>query len=287
MAACAGLPLVEDRKDPRKTTTYGVGQLILAAAAKGVKKIIVGLGGSSTNDGGCGAAAAVGVKFYNDKGEAFVPTGGTTHEIARIDMSGRDKSLEGVEIVTMCDIDSPLCGPAGASAVYGPQKGASPEMIPRLDAALRRFADTAARVFPGCDPDATGSGAAGGLGFGFAAFLGAQLRPGAAIVLEETGLTGLLSGSDLCFTGEGRFDFQTSMGKAPAAVARLAREQGVPVIALAGSVQPDAPLGEIDAVFPVPRAPMSLADAMDPETARQNIAAAAEQILRLWLRARQ
>lgn len=144
-----------------------------------------------------------------------------------------------------------------------------------LDAAGSPIPDGAAGLEQLCSIDAS------------AAFLGAQLRPGAAIVLEETGLTGLLSGSDLCFTGEGRFDFQTSMGKAPAAVARFAREQGIPVIALAGSVQPDAPLGEIDAVFPVLRAPMSLADAMDPETARQNIAAAAEQILRLWLRARQ
>lgn len=288
MASAAGLPLVPpDRRNPLYTTTRGVGELLCDALDRGCRNFLIGIGGSATNDGGAGMLAALGFRLLDAAGSPIPDDAAGLEQLCSIDASAARPELRDCRFSIACDVENPLCGPTGASAVYGPQKGASPEMIPRLDAALRRFADTAARVFPGCDPDVPGSGAAGGLGFGFAAFLGAQLRPGAAIVLEETGLAGLLSGSDLCFTGEGRFDFQTSMGKAPAAVARLAREQGVPVIALAGSVQPDAPLGEIDAVFPVLRAPMGLADAMDPETARQNITAAAEQILRLWLRARQ
>ena len=282
-----GEPVRAEYRNPLYTTTRGVGELLCDALDRGCRNFLIGIGGSATNDGGAGMLAALGFRLLDAAGSPIPDGAAGLEQLCSIDASAARPELRDCRFSIACDVENPLCGPTGASAVYGPQKGASPEMIPRLDAALRRFADTAARVFPGCDPDVPGSGAAGGLGFGFAAFLGAQLRPGAAIVLEETVIAGLLPGSDLCFTGEGRFDFQTSMGKAPAAAARLAREQGVPVIALAGSVQPGAPLGEIDAVFPVLRAPMSLADAMDPETARQNIAAAAEQILRLWLRARQ
>ena len=139
MASCAGLPLVEDRKDPRKTTTYGVGQLILAAAESGVEKIIVGLGGSSTNDGGCGAAAAVGVKFYDRDGKEFVPTGGTTADICKIDLSGKAEILNKVEIVTMCDIDNPMYGPTGASHIFGPQKGADEAMVLELDEGIKNL----------------------------------------------------------------------------------------------------------------------------------------------------
>lgn len=145
MAACAGLPLVEDRKDPRKTTTFGVGQLVLDAANRGVRKIIVGLGGSSTNDGGCGAAAAIGVRFHNKKGEAFVPTGGTLHEIERIDISGRSGALNGIEFITMCDIDNPMYGPTGAAHVFAPQKGANPEMVLMLDEGVKSLAEVIKR----------------------------------------------------------------------------------------------------------------------------------------------
>lgn len=288
MASAAGLPLVPpDRRNPLYTTTRGVGELIADALDRGCRNFLIGIGGSATNDGGAGMLAALGFGLLDAQGRPVPDGAAGLEQLCRIDTAGVRPELRDCRFRIACDVENPLCGPRGASAVYGPQKGASPEMVSRLDAALRRFAELAAPAFPGCDPDRPGSGAAGGLGFGFAAFLGAELRPGASIVLEETGLAELLRGSDLCFTGEGRFDFQTSMGKAPAAVARLAREQGVPaVIALAGSVQPGAPLGGIDAVFPVLRAPMTLAEAMDPDTARENIAAAAEQILRLWLAAR-
>jgi glycerate kinase len=170
MAACAGLPLVEDRKDPRKTTTYGVGQLILDAANRGVKKIIVGLGGSSTNDGGCGAAAAVGIKFYNASGDEFVPTGGTLHEIERIDMSGKAKMLNDIEIITMCDIDNPMYGPTGAAYVFAPQKGADPEMVLLLDEGLKHLSKIIKRDLNKDLSKVPGSGAAGAMGAGMIAF---------------------------------------------------------------------------------------------------------------------
>ena len=287
MASAAGLPLVPpDRRDPLHTTTRGVGELIADALERGCRNFLVGIGGSATNDGGAGMLAALGFGLLDTDGQPIPDGAAGLEQLCRIDTAGVRPELRNCRFRIACDVENPLCGPTGASAVYGPQKGAGPKVIPRLDAALRRFAEQAAAAFPGCDPDLPGCGAAGGLGFGFAAFLGAELRPGAAIVLEETGLAGLLPGSDLCFTGEGQFDCQTSMGKAPAAVARLARAHGVPVLALAGSVQPDAPLGKMNAVFPVLRTPMTLTEAMDPDTARRNIAAAAEQILRLWQAAR-
>lgn len=224
-----GLPLVPpDRRNPLYTTTRGVGELLCDALDRGCRNFLIGIGGSATNDGGAGMLAALGFRLLDAAGLPIPDGAAGLEQLCSIDASAARPELRDCRFSIACDVENPLCGPAGASAVYGPQKGASPEMIPRLDAALRRFADTAARVFPGCDPDVPGSGAAGGLGFGFAAFLGAQLRPGAAIVLEETGLTGLLSGSDLCFTGEGRFDFQTSMARRPAAVARLGPGTGCP-----------------------------------------------------------
>ena len=287
MAEAAGLPLVpSDRRDPLSATTRGVGELLCDALDRGCRSFLVGIGGSATNDGGAGMLAALGFRLLDRQGNPIADGAAGLEQLWEIDCSGVRPELADCRFRIACDVQNPLCGPAGASAVYGPQKGASPELIPRLDAALARFAAVAGDRFPGCDPALPGAGAAGGLGFGFAALLGGQLRPGAAIVLEETGLDALLEGCDLCITGEGRFDAQTSMGKAPAAVAALAHARGIPAVALAGSVQPDAPLGEIDAVFPVPRGPVSLAEAMDPAAARRNIAAAAEQLLRLFLAAR-
>ena len=169
MASCAGLPLVEDRKDPRKTTTYGVGQLILAAAESGVEKIIVGLGGSSTNDGGCGAAAAVGVKFYDKDGKEFVPTGGTTADICKIDLSGKAEILNKVEIVTMCDIDNPMYGPTGASHIFGPQKGADEAMVLELDEGIKNLSRAITEAIGKDISEVPGTGAAGAMGAGMIA----------------------------------------------------------------------------------------------------------------------
>lgn len=259
MASCAGLPLVEDRKDPKKTTTYGVGQLILAAAAKGVKKIIVGLGGSSTNDGGCGAAAAVGIKFYNAAGESFVPTGGTTGEIASIDFSGRDASLNGIEIVTMCDIDNPMYGPTGASHVFAPQKGADPETVLFLDKGIQNLCEVIKKD-KGVDLSETpGGGAAGAMGAGMIAFFDSRLQMGIQTVLDTVEFDRVISDADMVFTGEGKLDSQSLRGKVVIGVAARAQKQSVPVTVIVGGAADN----DIDAayemgvtsVFPINRLP--------------------------------
>lgn len=282
MAACAGLPLVEDRKDPRKTTTYGVGQLILAAAAKGVKKIIVGLGGSSTNDGGCGAAAAVGVKFYNDKGETFVPTGGTTHEIARIDMSGRDKSLEGVEIVTMCDIDNPMYGPTGAAHVFGPQKGADPEMVLFLDVGIKHLAEVIKRDLGQDIALMPGSGAAGAMGAGMVAFFGSRLQMGIETVLDTVRFADVISDADMIFTGEGKIDSQSLRGKVVIGVAKRAKLQNVPVTVIVGGadndIDPAYGMG-VTAVFSINRLPQDFS--VSRHKSVENMTLTADNVLRL------
>jgi len=212
MAACAGLPLVEDRRDPRKTTTYGVGQLILDAANRGVSKIVVGLGGSSTNDGGCGAAAAIGVNFYNEKGEKFIPTGGTTHEIARIDLSEKTTALDGIEIVTMCDIDNPMYGKTGAAHVFGPQKGADPEMVLFLDEGIKHLAEVINKDLGMDLSTVPGTGAAGAMGAGMIAFFGSKLQMGIETVLDTVNFSEVIEGADAIFTGEGKIDFQSRQG---------------------------------------------------------------------------
>lgn len=239
MAAAAGLPLAEGRLDPEKTSTYGVGQLIKAAAAEGAKKIIVGLGGSATNDGGAGAAAALGVRFLDEAGQPYVPTGGTLKWLTAVDTSFLDPVLEGVELVTMCDIDNPLCGPTGASAVFGPQKGADPEMVQRLDANLSHLADIMARDLGKDLRDMPGAGAAGGMGCGMAGFLNSRLQMGIETVLDTVGFDELLAGADLVITGEGRIDGQSLRGKVVIGVARRAKIQGVPVVAVVGDIGDD------------------------------------------------
>lgn len=239
MAACAGLPLVGEKMDPTRTTTFGVGELILHAAKSGARRIVVGLGGSATNDGGTGAAAAVGVRFYDSEGNSFVPVGGALSRIARIDKSGIDPALEGVEIVAMCDIDNPLCGPSGAAAVFGPQKGATPEMVKELDAGLFSMAQVIARDLGDNPAQQPGSGAAGGMGAGMLAFFGARLQMGIETVLDTVGFDALLGGSDLVLTGEGKIDGQSLRGKVVVGVARRAKKQAVPVVAIVGDIGDD------------------------------------------------
>ena len=281
MAAAAGLPLAAGREDPRRTTTYGVGELILDAAARGVKKIIVGLGGSATNDGGCGAAAAVGVKFYNESGESFVPTGGTLCEISRIDMTGRAAVLDGVEIVTMCDIDNPMYGPTGAAFVFAPQKGADPAAVQELDAGLRHLCDVM-RESLGADVSALpGGGAAGAMGAGMSVFFGSSLKMGIETVLDTVGFDTMIADADLIFTGEGKIDSQSLRGKAVIGIARRAKKQNVPVIAVVGGAEGDmsAAYDEgVTAVFTVNRLPQPLSESS--RFTAENLAFAMENILR-------
>jgi glycerate kinase len=236
MAACAGLPLAGDKLHPDKTTTYGVGQLISDAAKRGCKKIIVGLGGSATNDFGAGAAAAAGVRFLDKDGREFIPLGGTLSQIAGIDKSGMPAELQSVEIITMCDIDNPLYGPYGAAYVFAPQKGAGAAMVDFLDQELRAASETVNREL-GIDVSALpGAGAAGGMGGGMVAFFGSRLQMGIETVLDTVNFDRLLPGTDLVLTGEGKIDSQSLRGKVVIGVARRAKKQGVPVIAIVGDI---------------------------------------------------
>ena len=239
MAACAGLPLVEGRQNPEKTTTFGVGQLMLDAVKRGCRKIIVGLGGSCTNDGGAGAASACGAKFYDAAGRVFTPVGGTLNHIARVDLSGLKAQMKRIEIVAMCDIDNPLCGPQGAAAVFGPQKGADGAMVARLDGGLCYLAEVVRRD-TGCDAmDAPGAGAAGGMGYGMLACFGAKLQMGIETVLDTVSFETLAQRADIILTGEGRMDGQSLRGKVVMGIARRAKPLGVPVVAVVGDIGDD------------------------------------------------
>lgn len=239
MAAAAGLPLVEDRLHAGQTTTYGVGQLILAAVESGAKKIILGLGGSATNDGGVGAACALGVRFLDQSGTAYLPTGDTLDRLAHIDMSGLCPGLNDVKLVTMCDIDNPLCGPAGASLVFGPQKGASPAETVSLDNNLRNLARVIQDDLGKDILDLPGAGAAGGMGGGSVAFLDSRLQMGIDTVLDTVGFDRLLEDADLVLTGEGRLDTQSLRGKVVIGVAARAKKAKVPVVAVVGDIGDD------------------------------------------------
>ena len=236
MAAAAGLPLVGDALNPAKTTTYGVGRLMADAARRGCKKIIMGLGGSATNDFGAGAAAACGIRFLDDAGKEFVPVGETLSRIARIDPRGLLPGLSAAEIITMCDIDNPLYGVNGAAHVFGPQKGADPAMVEFLDGQLRSVSETVKREL-GIDVSVQpGAGAAGGMGGGMAAFFGSRLQMGIETVLDTVRFDSLLPGTDMVFTGEGKIDTQSLRGKVVIGVARRAKKQGVPVLAIVGEI---------------------------------------------------
>ncbi|MCY7863466.1 glycerate kinase [Bacillus haynesii] len=237
MAAASGLHLVPPgQRNPLLTTTRGTGELILDAAEKGVSTIIIGLGGSATNDGGAGMAAALGAKFLNRDGEEIENGGGALAEIAKIDVSGLNPKLKHIQFEAACDVDNPLTGPRGASAVFGPQKGANSEMTALLDQNLKHYA-AAVKAELGCEIDSIpGAGAAGGLGAGLCAFLNAELKSGVDIVLDTLSFSERIKGADLVITGEGKIDGQTVSGKTPAGVAKRARSENIPVIAFAGSL---------------------------------------------------
>lgn len=282
MAACAGLPLAEGRLNPERATTYGVGELLLAAKEAGCTKAILGLGGSCTNDGGAGAAAALGAKFTRADGAAFVPTGGTLGEIAALDVSPVAQALQGMELTAMCDIDNPLYGEAGAAAVFAPQKGADAAMVARLDAGLRHLGQVAARCLGRDFSHLPGAGAAGGLGFGMAAFCGAQLRMGIDAVLDAVGFDSLLPGTDVVFTGEGKIDSQSARGKVVSGVAARCRKAGVPVVAVVGQIGQgfeEMYQQGLTAVFSINRAAQPFAESRFH--AGENLALTMENIARL------
>ena len=240
MAAAAGLPQVGALRCPGTATTYGVGELIAHAAHSGCRKILLGLGGSATNDGGCGCAAALGVRFYDAAGQSFIPVGDTLGRIARIDTAKADELLRSVEITVMCDVTNPLYGPTGAAYVFAPQKGADAEKVKSLDAGLRHFGDVI-RSQLGIDVSRMpGAGAAGGMGAGCVALLGGTIQSGIDAVLDVTGFDRQLEGADLVITGEGRIDSQSADGKVVSGVARRTRAKGVPLIAIAGGIADSA-----------------------------------------------
>jgi glycerate kinase len=283
MAKASGLTLVpEDLRDPRITTTRGTGELLLAAAEIGCSSVIVGIGGSATNDGGAGMAQVLGVRLLDAHGQELGHGGINLAQLDRIDDSGLDPRIKEMEIIVACDVTNPLCGPTGASAVYGPQKGATPEMVRHLDAALANYAKVKKRDLGKEIAEIPGSGAAGGLGAGMLAFLSAKLQRGVQIVIDVVGLEEAVKDCDLVVTGEGGVDAQTAYGKAPAGVAEVAYRYGKPVIIIAGSVADDATnLHDhgIHAIISLVRRPMSLADAI-----RQTptlLTDSAEQVARL------
>lgn len=266
MASASRLSLVPpDRRDPWRTTTRGTGELLLAAVSAGARRVILGIGGSATNDGGAGLGQALGFRLLDSDGRELGPGGGELGRLARIDSSGRAASLDPVEVAVACDVTNPLCGPRGASAVYGPQKGADAAMVESLDRHLAHFADVVERDLHVAIRDIPGSGAAGGLGGGLVAFAGGRLQGGVDLVIEAVDLRSRLQGADLCLTGEGALDGQSAYGKTAVGVARLAHSVGCPTLALAGSIGPgaEAVLDQgVDAFFSICPGPIPLEQAL-------------------------
>lgn len=285
MASSSGLPLVPvDKRDPLISTTYGVGDMIKDAVGRGCRDFIIGIGGSATNDGGVGMLQSLGFRFLDEYGKETGIGGKYTADIRDIDVSGALPELKECRFSIACDVDNPLCGERGASHIYGPQKGASPEDVLFLDGALRSFSEVTKEKLGVDCAEIPGSGAAGGLGYGFMAYLGGELRPGVEIILDATGIDSALEGADYVITGEGRIDAQTAMGKAPSGVAARAKRAGATVIGIAGCVSDDAYLCNdrgIDAIFPVIDRAMPLEEAMDRDTTIKNIRKTVAQIFRL------
>ncbi len=285
IAAAAGITLLSSsERNPLQATTYGVGELIAAAIKSGYRKFLVGLGGSATNDGGVGMLQALGFEFLDGQGRQ-IPLGSAGLEILKeIRVENALPELKDCEFRIACDVKNPLCGALGCSAVYGPQKGATEEMIASMDGWLSRYAELTRKMFGSSFEHTEGAGAAGGLGFAFLAYLNGKLRSGIELVMNATGLNEKLLNADVVVTGEGRLDGQTGMGKAPVGVAKLAKRYSIPVIAFSGAVTKDAGAcndAGIDAFFPILRAPCTLETAMDIQNAYENLKATSEQAFRL------
>ena len=283
MAQCAGLPLVEGRANPLATTTQGVGELMAHAIESGCRRLVLGLGGSCTNDGGAGMAAALGAVFRDADGRAFVPVGGTLAAIAACDASAVAARLAGIEVVAMCDVDLPMHGPRGAACVFAPQKGASEADVRLLDDGLRHLDGVLRRMRGVSVAEVPGAGAAGAMGAGVIAFLGGRLQRGIDTGLAAVGFDRHLYGADLVITGEGRLDAQSASGKVVSGIVRRAKHSRVPVVVLAGEVDLDAAALEalgVAAAFPINRKCEPFATAR--LHARESLRATAEQVLRLW-----
>lgn len=264
MAAASGLTLVpEGKRNPLITTTYGTGQLIKAALNQGCRKMIIGIGGSATNDGGAGMLQALGVKLLNQEGKEVGFGGGELKKIVKIDISSLDNRLSDIRVLVASDVNNPLCGPMGASRIYGPQKGATPEIIEELDKSLSYFAGLIKRDLNKDIKDIPGAGAAGGLGASLMAFLNAELRPGIEIMIEAVKLEQAIKDADLVITGEGKIDSQTIYGKAPIGVAKIAKKHNVPVVAVAAIIEEDSRIFQsygIDTLIKVSEPPMRLSE---------------------------
>jgi glycerate kinase len=281
MACVAGLPLVENRKNPMLTTTYGVGELILDACKHGVKKIIVGLGGSCTNDFGCGAAAACGIKFLDGKGNEFIPTGKSLKDIISIDFSSKNPLLNGVEIVTMCDIDNPPFGKNGAAHVFARQKGADDDMIAQLDLGVENLCSVCEKTLKKDFSNLAGGGAAGAMGAGMVAFFNSQLLMGINTVLDTVNFSQIIKDASVIFTGEGKIDGQSLRGKVVIGVARKAKEQNKPVIAVVGGAEGDIAQAYeqgVSAIFTINRLPQDFS--ISRYKSEENLAFTFDNILR-------
>lgn len=290
MSSAAGITLVsEAERNPMDTTTFGVGEMIIDAIRNGCRKFVAGIGGSATNDGGTGMLSALGFEFLDKEGNK-IPLGAKGLEkLYRIKTDNVIPELCECRFRIACDVTNPLCGENGCSAIYGPQKGATPENIPVMDSLLKNFAVLTKEIFPEADAEYPGAGAAGGMGFAFMAYLSGELVSGIELVMSETGLEEKIKDSDVVITGEGRLDSQSANGKAPVGVAKIAKKYGKTVIAFSGCTRDDAGiLNEhgIDAFFPILKAPCTLSEAMNSENAAKNLADTAEQAMRLYKTAR-
>lgn len=285
MSAAAGITLVpEESRNPMNTTTYGVGELILDAIERGCRHFIVGIGGSATNDGGVGMLQALGYDFLTREGKSISYGGNGLRELARIEETNVHPMLKECTFKVACDVTNPLCGENGSSAIFGPQKGATPEMVQELDQLLLHYAELSKKINANADRFYPGTGAAGGMGFAFLTYTNATLESGIQIVLTETNLEELIATADVVVTGEGRLDGQTSLGKAPIGVASLAKKHQKKVLAFAGAVTPDAKECNqhgIDAFFPILRGVVILKEAMNKEVAHQNMVDTVEQVFRV------
>ena len=282
MAACAGLPLVEDRKNPLLATTYGVGTLIKDAISRGACEIILGLGGSATNDFGCGAAASLGVRFFDGEGKSFIPTGSTLASVEKIDLSGVFSKLKGVNITLMCDVKNPVFGERGAAYVYAPQKGASPKDVELLDRGLRHICEVVKRELGKDVSTLSGGGAAGAMAGGMIAFFDALVKMGIDAVLDAVDFDRILEGADVVFTGEGKIDSQSLEGKVVCGVAKRSLRKGVPVVAIVGGIDGDiSPIYElgVNSVFAINRMPEDFS--VSRYKSRENLRATVDDILRI------
>lgn len=288
MSAAAGITLIsENERNPMKTTTFGVGEIIRDAIGKGCRNFIVGIGGSATNDGGVGMLSALGYEFLDKSGNSIGFGAAALENLAVISDKNVIPELKNCKFKIACDVNNPLCGEYGCSAVYGPQKGATPQDIAKMDKWLENYAELAANVSVHADKDYAGAGAAGGLGFAFLAFTNATLQSGINIILEQTKLEDYIKDADIVVTGEGRLDSQTVMGKAPIGVARLAKKHGKRVIAFSGCVTEDAEIINdhgIDAFFPIVRGVTTLEEALNKENAYKNLVATARQVFNLLIK---